>query len=139
MVRPYQEKDRQQVIQLWADVFRYTEAHNGPAVSLDRKLAQQDGLLFIAESEGRVLGTVMAGYDGHRGWIYSLAVAPEARGQGLGTALMCHAEAALSALGCPKINLQILADNQGVAAFYRKLGYSVEERVSMGKRLSSGT
>ena len=75
----------------------------------------------------------MAGYDGHRGWIYSLAVAPDLRGRGVGRALMAHAEAALAALGCPKINLQVVGANAEVVGFYRALGYSVEDRVSLGK------
>jgi ribosomal protein S18 acetylase RimI-like enzyme len=77
----------------------------------------------------------MAGYDGHRGWLYRVAVHPRHQRHGLGAALVRHAEAELIALGCPKINLQVLAGNAAVVAFYEKLGYRVEERVSMGKRL----
>jgi ribosomal protein S18 acetylase RimI-like enzyme len=79
----------------------------------------------------------MGGYDGHRGWIYSLAVSPPARRRGIGTALMRHAERELAARGCPKVNLQVLASNSGTVEFYKKLGYVVEERVSMGRLLAS--
>jgi ribosomal protein S18 acetylase RimI-like enzyme len=82
-----------------------------------------------------VAGTIMAGYDGHRGWLYSLAVAPEHRRRGIGSALVRHAEQELRKRGCLKINLQILEANAAVAAFYEALGYAVEPRVSLGKRL----
>lgn len=78
----------------------------------------------------------MAGYDGHRGWLYCLAVDPAARKQGLGTALIRHAEGVLVQLGCLKVNLQIIEGNKAVAAFYQALGYVVEPRISMGKPLA---
>jgi ribosomal protein S18 acetylase RimI-like enzyme len=81
-------------------------------------------------------GTAMAGYDGHRGWIYSVAVAPQFRRRGIGAALVRQAEAALAARGCLKLNLQIVAGNEQVVGFYPSLGFAVEPRVSMGKRLS---
>ena len=94
-------------------------------------------LFYVADVDATVIGTVMGGYDGHRGWIYSLAVSPDRRRQGVATALMTHREQALAHRGCPKINLQMLASNQGVVAFYKNLGYKVEERVSMGKRMAA--
>jgi ribosomal protein S18 acetylase RimI-like enzyme len=77
----------------------------------------------------------MAGYDGHRGWLYAIAVHPECRRTGLGSLLVRHAERALASIGCMKINLQLLATNEATAAFYRSLGYAVEPRISMGKVL----
>ena len=77
----------------------------------------------------------MAGYDGHRGWIYSVAVAPSYLRRGIGARLVSFAEKALTAKGCVKINLQIMEGNESVAAFYSSLGFSVEKRVSMGKRI----
>lgn len=127
---------RTQVIALWDTVFGYETAHNAPGLAIDKKLAAQDDLFFVAVVQNRVVGTAIAGYDGHRGWLYSVAVHPAQRKQGLGKALIKHAEAALSARGCMKINLQILAHNHAVAAFYESLGYAVEERISMGKRLA---
>lgn len=79
----------------------------------------------------------MAGYDGHRGWIYSLAVRPDHQSQGVGIKLMAHAEASLRELKCLKVNLQVLDTNEGVVEFYKKLGYLVEPRISMGKVLKS--
>ena len=126
---------RDQVIALWTEVFGHDQPRNSPALAIDKKLAV-DGLLFVAQEGSAVLGTAMAGYDGHRGWLYSIAVAPGHRRQGLGAALVRHAEAALSAQGCMKINLQLLASNEATAAFYQRLGYAVEPRISMGKTLA---
>ena len=90
---------------------------------------------MVAEADGRVVGTVMGGYDGHRGWIYSLAVDDCERHRGIGSALVDNIERALKALGCLKVNLQVVSTNSGVVEFYEKLGFSVEDRISMGKRL----
>ena len=126
---------RKQVIELWQRVFGYESAHNAPEFVIEKKLAIGNGLFFVVESGGKVVGSVMAGYDGHRGWIYSVAVLPEHRGCGLGSRLVRHAEEHLRALGCPKINLQIMDGNEAVAAFYGKLGYEIEPRISMGKKI----
>jgi ribosomal protein S18 acetylase RimI-like enzyme len=134
-IRPYIESHQEAVVALWREVFAYTEPRNDPATSIRRKLAFQRELFFVATVEGELGGTVMGGYDGHRGWVYSLAVAPRFRRHGVGTALMQHVEKALADRGCPKINLQVMSSNAAVVAFYRKLGYNVEERVSMGKVL----
>lgn len=134
-IRPYIESDQEAVVALWREVFGYKEARNDPAASIRRKLAVQRELFFVAMVEGELAGTIMSGYDGHRGWIYSLAVAPRFRRHGIGTALMRHAEKALADRGCPKINLQVMPSNSAVVAFYQKLGYNVEERVSMGKTM----
>lgn len=134
-LRSYQEADEASVVTLWRDVFGYDRPHNDPAVAIRKKLSLQRELFFVAEESGAVVGTIMAGYDGHRGWLYSLAVDPRVRRAGIGSALVRRAEAALAGLGCVKINLQIVAANAGVAVFYEKLGYQVEPRVSMGKVL----
>ena len=98
-------------------------------------MAYDPDLFLVAAEESRVLGTVMGGYDGHRGWIYSLSVTDGERHRGLGTALVSEVEQKLKALGCMKVNLQVVSSNLGVVEFYEKLGFSVEDRVSMGKRL----
>ncbi|MBB3175811.1 GNAT family acetyltransferase [Variovorax sp. Sphag1AA] len=123
------------VVALWRKTFDYGTPHNDPDYSLDMKLKADDGLLFVALQDGAVIGTTMAGFDGHRGWIYSVAVDPSARRRGVGAALVQHAEQALAAIGCPKINLQIVSSNEEVVGFYKALGFSVEPRISMGKRL----
>lgn len=83
----------------------------------------------------QVAATVMAGYDGHRGWLYSLAVAPDLQRQGWGRRMVEEAEARLRAMGCRKINLQVRASNTAAVGFYESLGFAAEERVSLGKRL----
>ena len=135
-IRQYDDlKDRSQVIELWRAVFGYEAAHNDPSLSIAKKLANKDDLFFVATDGLSVIGTVMAGYDGHRGWLYAVAVHPERRMSGLGDGLVQAAEDALNALGCMKVNLQLLASNEATADFYKSLGYAVEPRVSMGKVL----
>ena len=128
-------RDRDQVIDLWKEVFGYEAAHNDPGRVIDMKLQSADRLFFVASLDKTVVGTIMAGYDGHRGWIYTLAVMPVYHKAGIGTALLKHAEKKLSNLGCVKINLQILKKNKDVEAFYLANGYKTEKRISMGKRL----
>ncbi|HEV7999305.1 MAG TPA: GNAT family acetyltransferase [Planctomycetaceae bacterium] len=126
----------EEVIALWAKIFAYPEPRNDPATVIRQKLALQRELFFVALIDTQVVGTVMGGYDGHRGWIYSLAVDPAHRRQKIGAALVTHVERALEQLGCSKINLQVLPSNAATVEFYAKLGYRVEERISMGKVLS---
>ena len=104
-----------------------------PGLAIPAKLAIQPELFLIAIDNSRAVGTAIAGYDGHRGWLYSVAVLRSHQRRGVGTALLREAESRLLGLGCRKINLQIVPDNGAVAAFYRRLGYAVEERVCMGK------
>lgn len=135
-ITPYSnETHRPQVIRLWEAVFGYETAHNTPSLAIDKKLEAKDDLFFVALVDGTVAGTILAGYDGHRGWLYSVAVHPSHRQKGLGSALVRHAERALTQRGCMKINLQIMSGNEGVGGFYESLGYAVEPRVSMGKRI----
>ena len=134
-IRIYQEEDEQAVIDLWTLVLPDSAPHNDPAVAIRKKLAVDRDLFLVAVMEERVVGTVMGGYDGHRGWIYSVAVDPNHQRQGIGSAMLRHVEEALIERGCLKVNLQVRASNAAVIAFYAKLGYAVEERVSMGKRL----
>lgn len=135
LARRFEESDSAAVTALWQRVFPNPLPHNAPALVIQRKLNFQRELFFVGEREGQIVGTVLAGYDGHRGWLYSVAVDPELRRCGLGTSLLKHAEQALIQCGCMKINLQVLSTNAAVVAFYRTLGYAVEERISMGKRI----
>ncbi|BCX68255.1 GNAT family acetyltransferase [Pseudomonas izuensis] len=128
---------RRCVVDLWETVFGYETAHNTPSLAIDKKLAVKDGLFFVALAGNEVVGTVLAGYDGHRGWLYSVAVHPAHRRKGLGAKLIRHAEDALTLRGCMKINLQIVSTNEIVKAFYESLGYSTEPRISMGKKIES--
>lgn len=136
-IKPFENlSHREQVVELWKTVFGYETAHNSPNLVIDKKIATGDGLFFVAVADVEIVGTIIAGYDGHRGWIYSVAVHPNHRKQGIGSDLVSHAERALAAKGCMKINLQIMQGNEAVAAFYSSLGYSEEKRVSMGKRIN---
>ncbi len=136
IVKYQDELHRQGTIALWQSVFDYSSSHNTQERSLDNKIAHNDGLFWIAlDDDKQVCGSILGGYDGHRGWIYSLAVLPQYRHSGLGTKLLETAEDALSRLDCPKINLQIMPENRGVIEFYQKNGYQVEERISMGKKI----
>jgi ribosomal protein S18 acetylase RimI-like enzyme len=139
-IRLFERADTDAVLALWRDAFpQYDEAgappHRDPRRSIELKLATQPELFFVATSGARVVGTLMAGFDGHRGWLYSFGVANDARRLGIGRTLIAHAERALAARGCPKINLQVLPGNDDACRFYAALGYRVEERISFGKTL----
>jgi len=108
---------------------------NDPHKDIRRKLEIRPDLFLVGVREDRVIASVMAGYDGHRGWLNYLAVAPEYQRLGLALAIVTEAERLLRAAGCPKINLQVRTSNQGVIEFYRRVGYSTDDVLSMGKRL----
>ena len=134
-IRSFREADRLQLVQLWSAVFPDDPPRNAPARMIDGALSVRPESLLIAELDGAVVGAVIAGFDGVRGWIYHLAVALSHRRRGIATRLLHGAEAALRARGCSKINLQVRATNESVVAFYRALGYQIEERLSMGRAL----
>ena len=134
-IRIFEPRDESQVVHLWRDC-NLTIPANDPHRDIALKRARQPELFFVATIGDRIVGTLMAGYDGDRGWINYLAVAPNQRRNGIGRELMRHAEASLRKLHCPKMNLQVRAANQSVVAFYKAIGFDVEERVSMGKRLT---
>lgn len=110
-----------------------------PNLDIDRKLAVGDAMFFVAAFERGVIGSVMAGYDGHRGWVNYLAVDPDLQGGGIGRLLMERAEQHLRQVGCPKVNLQVRVGSTGAVEFYERLGFTVDDVVSMGKRLLDDT
>lgn len=130
-IRKFQELDRGSLIDLWESVFPDDPPHNEPSRLIETKLAVDD-LIFIAEIEEKLVGACMAGYDGHRGWLYAVAVSPEYRRSGIGARLVKHTMQVLKDMGCIKVNLQIRSTNTEVAEFYRSLGFTTEERLSMG-------
>lgn len=136
LVRAFKESDEARVIELWM-FGGLLKPWNDPKKDIARKLKMQRDLFLVAELEGVVVGVVMAGYEGHRGWINYLAVDIGQRRRGIGTALMRDAERRLRLLGCPKINLQIRRENTAVQAFYAAIGFSDDNVVSLGKRLES--
>ena len=129
--RKFQDTDRSALIELWNQVFPDDPAHNEPSIVITEKLAVDD-LIFVAEHEGKLVGACMAGYDGHRGWLYAVAVLKEQRRNGTGAALVKYTMQSLKDIGCRKVNLQIRATNTEVASFYKSLGFATEERLSMG-------
>jgi ribosomal protein S18 acetylase RimI-like enzyme len=134
IVRIYDPADQDAVVRLWNEC-GLVVPWNDPLKDIARKLRFQKDLFLVALQGGEVAGTVMAGYEGHRGWINYLAVAPAHQKKGLGRRLMQEAEKRLFALGCPKINLLVRKSNAPVLAFYRQLGFAADEAVSLGKRL----
>lgn len=135
LIRPYEDADEEAVVALWQRCNLVVPA-NDPRRDIQLKLQVQRELFLVGVANDRVVATVMAGYEGHRGWINYLAVAPDQQRHGIGRRIMLVAEAELRRRGCPKINLQVRAANTGVIAFYERLGFAVEERVGMGKRLT---
>lgn len=134
IIRPFQPNDESALVALWQRC-SLTRAWNDPHKDIRRKLAVRPDWFLVGLLGDEVVGSVMAGYEGHRGWINYLAVAPELRRRGLGRALMAEAERLLMAAGCPKINLQVRSTNAEVIAFYQSLGYAIDDVVSLGKRL----
>lgn len=139
-IRRFDASDTGAVVALWQEAFPeyrdVTKPQRNPHLSIANKLATQPELFFVAVLGERIIGTVMGGYDGHRGWLYSLAVDASLRRHGIGTRLVAHVEAALTERGCPKLNLQVLSAKADVRAFYEALGYRADEVISLGKRLS---
>lgn len=139
-IRAFERRDTDAVVGLWHDA-GLTRPWNDPYQDIERKLKVQPELFLVAENPraherpSRVVGTVMAGYDGHRGWLYYLASAPEIRGSGIGRCLVGEAERLLLEMGCPKVQLMVRTDNEAVLGFYDRLGYERFEVSNTGKRL----
>jgi ribosomal protein S18 acetylase RimI-like enzyme len=134
-IRLYADADESSVLALWGTALADSAPHNDPVVALRRKLAVGRDLFYVAVLDEIVIGTVLGGYDGHRGWIYSVAVDANHRRRGIGSALLRHLEAELRRRGCLKANLQVRTRNLEVVAFYESLGFATDAVVSMGKRL----
>jgi ribosomal protein S18 acetylase RimI-like enzyme len=134
IIRPYQQQDQSAVIALW-ETCGLIRPWNDPIKDIARKLTVQPELFLVAVTDGQLVGSAMIGYDGHRGWVNYLAVSPDSRRLAYGKQLMQKAERLLLERGCPKLNLQVRTDNHEVIEFYRKLGYSQDPVVSLGKRL----
>jgi ribosomal protein S18 acetylase RimI-like enzyme len=134
-IRSFRDADEPAVVRLW-ERCGLLRPWNDPSKDIARKMRVQPELFLVGTIDDAVVASVMAGYDGHRGWINYLAVDPTRRRQGLGAALMAEAEHRLRRLGCAKINLQIRRDNPDVIAFYQGLGFKEDAVLSLGKRLA---
>ena len=133
-IRRFERNDEPAVVLLW-EACGLTRSWNDPHKDIARKLTVQPELFLVGVLDGTIVASVMAGYEGHRGWVNYLAVAPKCRGRGFGRALMGQVERLLLQQGCPKVNLQVRMSNPEAIAFYRHLGYLQDESVSLGKRL----
>ena len=132
-IRAYKDTDKDAVISLWNECGLVTSS-NDPARDIELKMRVDPDLFLVGVKEAKLVTTVMAGYEGHRGWINYLAVALSQRSNGYGREIMLHAERLLQAKGCPKVNLQVRTNNKAVIEFYNTLGYSDDDVVSLGKR-----
>lgn len=134
-IRAFTPADQEAVIQLWTDC-ALVRPWNDPGKDIARKLSVAPELFVVGlDDHGQVIATIMVGYEGHRGWINYLAVHPSHQRQGHARQLVAWAEQRLTALGCPKLNLQVRSGNHAVIAFYESLGYANDASISMGKRL----
>lgn len=133
IIRTFEKDDAQAVIALW-EKCELTRPWNNPLKDISRKLKVQPELFVVGEIDGQIMASAMAGYDGHRGSVYYLAVAPEFQGGGHGRALMAWIEQALLEMGCPKLNIVVRTANEKVLRFYENLGYTTDDVVSLGKR-----
>ncbi len=133
-IRPYKETDENNVIQLW-QACGLTVPHNDPTKDIRRKMTVQPELFLVGVRQNRIIATVMAGYEGHRGWLNYLAVSPDMRQRGFARQLVSEVEKRLRLMGCPKINLQVRGTNTEAIAFYRKIGFVEDNVISLGKRL----
>ena len=134
-VRAYEPQDESAVVELWETVFPDAPPWNNPPDVIERKLSVQRDLFLVCLSGGRLVGTVLAGFDGVRGWVHKVAAHPEFQRKGIATHLMKAAEERLASIGCPKLNIQLRASNTSAVKFYESAGYAIEDRVSMSKRL----
>ena len=133
-IRSYQPEDEDAIVRLWREC-GLVAPQNDAAKDISRKLKVNPEWFLVGELDGKIVASCMAGYEGHRGWVNYLAVWPECRRQGFARRIMEEAERRLRAAGCPKINLQIRSSNADVIAFYKSIGFKIDDVVSMGKRL----
>jgi len=134
IVRPFREEDRSQVVGLWQRA-GLVVPWNDPEADIDQKLRFQPELFLVGEEDGKIVGTAMGGYDGHRGWIYYLAVSSEFRSRGHGRRLVEQVAVLLQKMGCAKLNIMVRSSNHEVKAFYQRLGFAEDDIACLGKRI----
>ena len=133
-IRPFRPQDKAGIIALWRNC-NLVVPWNDPAKDIEMKLAVDPELFLVAVSRDGVVGSAMGGYEGHRGWIYYLAVHPDLQRTGLGSELVSQIEELLAERNCPKVNLMVRRTNTAVISFYEKLGYEESDVVCLGKKL----
>ncbi len=132
--RPFADSDEEAVISLWQRC-GLTRPHNDPVKDIAFARDKPSSAILVGELEGEIVASVMVGHDGHRGTLYYVSVDPGLQGNGYGRQLMRHAEGWLKGQGVWKLNLLLRADNEKIRAFYEALGYQVEPRLCMARRL----
>lgn len=137
-IRPFQPDDEKALVELWRQC-NLVRPVNNPHRDIRRKLRVRPEWFLVGILDEQIVASVMAGYEGHRGWLNYVAVAPAFQRRGLGRAIIAEAERLLREAGCPKVNLQVRAANGAAIDFYRAIGYSIDDVVSMGKRLEHDT
>ena len=135
-IRPYRSDDEIAVVGLWV-ACQLVGPKNNPQRDIARKLRVNPEWFLVGELDGKIVATRMVGYEGHRGWINYLAVAPEHQRRGFARQIMDEAERLLRQVGCPKINLQVRTANAQVIEFYKSIGFKIDDVVSMGKRMET--
>ena len=132
-IRPFKEYDEQSVILLW-EICKLTRSKNDPTKDILRKKGYNDELFLVLEKDEEIIGTIMGGYDGHRGIINYLGIHPVFRGYGFGKLLVNKLEEKLWHLGCPQINLLVRADNLEVNHLYESVGYGKADDVHIFRK-----
>jgi ribosomal protein S18 acetylase RimI-like enzyme len=135
-IRPFLSTDEDDVVRLWNDCGLVVK-WNDPYRDIQRKADVNPDMFLVGLLDDTIIATVMAGYEGHRGWINYLAVHPSQQRRGYALQMMNEAEKLLRIAGCPKINLQVRTSNTDVIEFYKRIGYTIDDCVSLGKRLES--
>lgn len=134
VIRAFAQPDEAAVVALWRAA-GLTRPWNDPHADIARKQKVQPELFLVGVLGGEIVASAMAGYDGHRGSVYYLAVSPAHQRRGHARAMMAEVERRLEALGCPKLNLMVRDDNRAATGFYDRLGYDAQTVVVLGKRL----
>ena len=134
IIREYKATDKNEVISLWHEC-GLIAPQNDPSKDIERKLLVDPDLFLVGICDDSVIASVMGGYEGHRAWINYLAVSPNHQRQGYGQKLMTTIEGLVKAKGSPKINLQVRNSNDCTIAFYKAIGYEIDNVISLGKRL----
>ena len=133
-IRNFRNTDEEEVIQLWKNC-GLVVPWNDPKSDIKRKLKENSEEIFVGQIREHIVASAIVGYDGHRGWVYYLAIHPKYQRKGLGGQIMQFAEKHLLKLGCPKINIMVRKTNLDIISFYKALGYKLENVVTLGKRL----
>jgi ribosomal protein S18 acetylase RimI-like enzyme len=133
-IREFLEPDRASVIALWQRC-GLTRPWNDPSTDIDLAVRERNATLLVGVADEMIIASLMTGFDGHRGWVYYLAVEPGRQRQGIGRGMMLAAEDWLKARDAPKIQFMVRHDNRAALGFYEALGYAVQETTVLGRRL----